>query len=875
MSPPSFSDPASYHQVEECRLEELALLLEDPVLDSEGGIRRVVATIRLTYQPDNSGDHPGITPRFVFTAPLGPIEDDELRWYLEEYYIWPSDLFTERAERIATHFPHWGSLLFNATLGAPEARGVYEAWLSRSRNGGVFDRDRCRGALYFEAPLDGYILYRRREVKVYADEIAKAISGYRIPLVYLEACQSAKADENVTASVSAQLLQHGIGSVVAMTHNVLLETASRFTATFYGELARGACVGKAILAGQMALAQDTWRGRTLGTNDLHLNDWFVPVLYQQCDDQRLITHLPSAALRQVGAEQRTLALGELPPEPDQCFQGRSRELLALERLYASGAAYALVRGMGGEGKTTLAVEAARWLLRSGRFEQVAFVSLERVGGAAAVLETLWQQLLPNATKGNASPFKSLAEAMASVEKLLATRATLLVLDNAESVLPSKAGTFPEKEAGTLLETLTNLRRSVKLLFTSREQLPPPFDHPHRVIELGALEQCDAIALAARVMRQAEPEPAAKDPSEERTKITALVEAVGCHARALVLLAREVANQGVPVTTANVRALMAKLERKHPGERERSLYASIALSLRHLSVPLDEDANALAVFHRVVQKDTLALMLKDQKGAKTRALLTALEQVGLAKAGGFGHFRLDPALAPYLARDLDAEELEALGIRRADAMATLTTYLYEQQHKNPQLAAELSRLELPNLMGMLDWIMVRWPLERVVVLVDMVERLLLMSGMPPVFARAEKLFRTATETLEWSHACFLAERVLTDQLLVRGNVSAGLAAAERLQVKCDLAGESAYPEAAYDLAMVYLTVGRARRRVGDADAALLATDEARSRFKALAEAGDTAADRMVAAALASRVNCLVDLGRMDEAAQSLRRRHSLE
>jgi len=57
--------------------------------------------------------------RFTFTAPLGPIETDDLRWYLERYHIWPVGVFKERVERIETQLPEWGQLLYQAALSAP------------------------------------------------------------------------------------------------------------------------------------------------------------------------------------------------------------------------------------------------------------------------------------------------------------------------------------------------------------------------------------------------------------------------------------------------------------------------------------------------------------------------------------------------------------------------------------------------------------------------------------------------------------------------------------------------------------------------------------------------------------------------------------
>ena len=116
------------------------------------------------------------------------------------------------------------------------------------------------------------------------------------------------------------------------------------------------------------------------------------------------------------------------------------------------------------------------------------------------------------------------------------------------------------------------------------------------IALGALTRTDAIALVSDVMKQEGLTPKAEDPGGDPQEIVDLVEAVNRHARALVLLAREVSRKGVRATTENLHQLMAELDRKHPGDRENSLYASVELSLRRLPKEVREQIKPLAVFH---------------------------------------------------------------------------------------------------------------------------------------------------------------------------------------------------------------------------------------------------------------------------------------
>ncbi|MCI0662146.1 MAG: toll/interleukin-1 receptor domain-containing protein, partial [Acidobacteria bacterium] len=70
-------------------VEELLLELNDPKIEEVDGKRRATATAQLIYEPADSTARRVESRRFSFTAPLGPIEADDLRWYLEEYYRWP------------------------------------------------------------------------------------------------------------------------------------------------------------------------------------------------------------------------------------------------------------------------------------------------------------------------------------------------------------------------------------------------------------------------------------------------------------------------------------------------------------------------------------------------------------------------------------------------------------------------------------------------------------------------------------------------------------------------------------------------------------------------------------------------------------------
>lgn len=992
---------------------ELMLTLTDPRVVNSDGKRRVAATARLCYLASDSTARSVESRRFSFNSPFGPLEAEDLRWYLESYYLWPVGVFKERALGIESSLPHWGRELYQACLSSPSTESILAAWMHSGQNAehrfsvlidaslpegsgwqeqlasaeaaaellslpwellhdgrgflfqgrtpvsirrclpsrrpqkvvaaclpirillvsprpedettpyvdhrvtalpladaveglgelaeltvltpptfpavdeamrraadegrpfavvhfdghGVFDRETGTGKLCFEDPRDAQKLTARRTALVEGEALAAVARNHRIPLVFLDAPETATTTASPAASVAAKLLEEGVTSVVAMSHSVLVETARRFVGAFYRNLAEGHRVGAAMLAGQQELYRDTYRGRMLGAGELRLQDWFVPVLYQEEQDPQLISKLPPEAVRQLQARQRSLSFGEVPSPPAHAFVGRSRELLALERLLHAEP-WAVVRGQGGAGKTTLVSEFARWLVRTGRHARAAFVSLEHYADARGVLESLGRQLLPD--DYTVADYADLKQALQPVERALKDAATLIVLDNLESVLPDGEGRLPPGAAPfedliALFRSLLDASPATRLVFTTREPLPAPFNDHRRELNLGALGREDAVRLVSEVMKREGLEPKADDPGSDPQEVTELVEAAGCYARALVLLSREVARKGVRATTENLSRLMGELHARFPADGENSLYASVELSLRRLPAESRRRVKALAPFHGGAHVVVLAQVLGEEPD-EAAGLARQLIEVGLAEFMGDGHLRLDPALPPYLLRGMDQAEQEELRPRWAEAMSGLTTFLYQQQSQDAGLAARLTLLELQNLLALLRWAEEKSAPEETVALADSIARLLSELGRPQALAEAEAIMKRAEHNLGgWGHASFVAATAKVERLMERGEVRAAFEAAERLLSRGLDAGEGAYAGAAYDLALAHFTLGRVLKTAGAADAALTVLEEARRRFESLGGAEEIAAGRMLSSTITEVGDCLRSLGRLDEAA----------
>ena len=1013
-------------------LEELLLVLTDPCIVEKDGTRRAQGTAELTYIPGKKGKREVKSEeRFLFTAPLGPIESEDLTWYLERYYTWPTGVFKERAQKLEKRLPKWGKALYDAVLNDDSARNVLSAWegaqskagrrftvfvdsklvkgaeeekqaeaseaatlllslpwellhdgrgylfqgakpvrvrrrlpnrrslegtvseppirillvsprpdddkagyidhrasalplvtaleglgdlaeltilspptfpafvkaLNRAREAGtpfhvvhfdghgVYRKVLGLGGLCFEAPKDQEKLEKRGSHIVDARKLAENIRDNRVPLFFLEACQSAKAEEDPTASVAAALLDEGVASVVAMSHAVLVETARRFVGSFYKELAEGACVGKAMLEGQRELESDRFRLKIFGAGRLELEDWFVPVLYQEREDLQLLTQVPSREIEGIDQQALERRFGALPATPEHDFIGRSRELLKLERLLEQKP-YAVLCGQGGEGKTTLAVELARWLVRTRRFFRAVFVSFEDVYDVRTVVDRMGRQLVPNYSVAEYGDKDLLTNALQRIERQLKNERTLIILDNMESILPSiksfyggsrgavftkraPLDRFEPKTLKTFFDLCQKLQSigDTRLLFTSREALPGPFDVGFQRVVLSRLDREDAIALVHQAMTTAGLTPKEDDRGGTQPEVEELVEAVNCHARSLVLLAPYISEFGVRQTTGNLGRLMAHLHEQYPDERECSLFASVELSLGRLSSETREKIRPLGVFqgggHIWVIQEVLGL-----KEEERDSLVGELQKMNLAESMAYGFFRFHPALCPYLLQEMDKDALSTSTSRWGESMRQLSDFLYDQRFKDTQRAASLTILELPNLIRLLEHVRAQEEPGETVDLATTLEQLISYLGRPHLLEQVAAIREGEAKKLgdaDWSHIKYSSEDNQIDRLIEKGNFIQALENAKILIKRCIDAGEHAYTGAAYDTAMAYFSLGRVLKTGGASEAALQPINEAHRRFQRLADQGDTDAAGMASGSLTEKGDCLLDLGRLEEAA----------
>jgi CHAT domain-containing protein len=334
---------------------------------------------------------------------------------------------------------------------------------------------------------------------VSADNLSALLREYRIPIIVLNACQSAMIDAAATdafASVAAALQRAGVRSVVAMAYALYVSGARVFLPAFYRRLFEQGSITEAVRAGRQAMLHQ--QGRICYRGEFPLQDWLVPVVYQQDPPD-----LPFTVRRATSATVQERVT--LPPDIAQDntpygFIGRDSAVLVLERAMRRPPAGILIHGLGGIGKTTLARGFVQWLADTGGLHAPPFwFTFNDIHSSEHVINQMVAGLF-----GTAAMAADMARKLAALIQMLRDQPYLIVWDNFESV-SGIPGTevhplLPEPDRLQLRDFLYALRGGkTKVIITSRSPETAWINRTHCYrLSLGGLRgeerwtYCDAI-----------------------------------------------------------------------------------------------------------------------------------------------------------------------------------------------------------------------------------------------------------------------------------------------------------------------------------------------------------------------------------------------
>ncbi|MGA5505053.1 tetratricopeptide repeat protein [Streptomyces umbrinus] len=588
----------------------------------------------------------------------------------------------------------------------------------------MFNGPGPQGMLAFEKATGGSDL-------VPAGRVAQVLKKSQVPVVVLNACQSAVLGSQLEAAVATRLLQEGAGAVVAMAYSVYAVAAAEFMTAFYERLFAGDLLSAAVSAGRQRLDRHPLRPSPKGL--MPLADWVVPVVYTRSDvhfaglrtgrgQQESLDELLDRMREQSAAEDA--GDGEADPESALTavgeFTGRDALLYTLDTAARLDRVVVLY-GPGGTGKTELAKAFGRWWRDTGALDDVRGVIWHSFEpgvasfGLDGVINSVGLGLF-----GAQFALLDQEKRQSLVEKTLVTHRLLLIWDNFESVhtLPDPTHatqplTEPQREE--LRGFLDRIAAKGKSAIIVTSRTPETWlGAEKRRIEVEGLEPDEANEYAEQLLSSY---PDTK-PHRESKAFGELMQWLDGHPLSMRLILPRLDSTGP-------RDLLDGLQGTTPladtdgGDRTTSLSASIAYSFTHLSAADQHALTVVSLFNGVVDADVLGLLsavpevpewYRDRTASEWAEVLERATEVGLLTSLGAGMYRVHPALPAYLtafwqtlAPGRHHELRRVAEFALLDSYAAFSDWLLQQiQRGDAQLAMLLIHLQRRTLGSLLGY-----------------------------------------------------------------------------------------------------------------------------------------------------------------------------
>jgi tetratricopeptide (TPR) repeat protein len=571
-------------------------------------------------------------------------------------------------------------------------------------------------------------------------------------------------------------------------------------------------------------------------------------------------------------------VGAFPRPPIHRFQGRAAELYRLEEQFRAHRVV-LLHAMGGMGKTSLAREAAVWWTRTGLFPDGAcFLSFELGGGADRIVQVLGTYL-----EGAAFEALPAEEQRRRARQLFHEQRVLMVWDNFESVLPAFQGgdgpaLYGDEERTRIRELSRDWTEAAdgqgRVLITCR---PAEAGLPGACrMELHGLSRPDSLYLLARVLQTSGT--GLEDERLGKEKLDALLDTLGDHPLSIELVGPHLKTMAPEAIVADFHNLLAKFTGAADVERNQSLLASLAFSLRRLSPQAQAALPWLGLFRGGVFEQILLKVSEIEPAAweTVRAELEATALVRIESECLFGnrpYLRFHPTLASVAAgvqvTDPDAAQKRFTGVY----LAVMRAVNQALRGSNPRGGMEVMTREEANFRTAVGWAVEAGAYAEASAMGDTLRLYLERSGR---FRERDRWVAwLAAEVRKGGFTQAVAERERDEawSLLTQGQAAEAIQRLQdliqRLRTTSDFDPAFQLPCAQMTLARVYYTAGQSEQAVPILEDTikqweiLIAKEEARSQ-NAKAERGN------LAGTLGDLANALRDAGRLEEALQAAER-----
>ena len=524
----------------------------------------------------------------------------------------------------------------------------------------------------------GFLVFESDEQKaerVPATKLGELLRPYNIPVMILNACQSAMINENADdpfASVAMSLLKAGIRSVVAMSYSLWVSGAKVFVPEFYHRLFTGGNVALAMQSARRKMYEENMRDTFTGK--IEFNDWVVPVLYQQSAEDIL------PELNQGDGRVR-----KLPPEisdlGDYGFIGRDSTILRLEKAIRMNTAGILIHGMAGEGKTVVVKGFLQWMEATHGLEsEVFWFSFHDINNAEFIIDSLTEALF-----GTEEATLSQKEKSERLIKALRDNPYYIVWDSFESA-PEITG----KESSAMLQDddrklLKQFLRSLrggktKVIITSRSpekwlSIQECFRLPLDGLKGEELWQyCNAIIADLGVF-----------PDRETETYKELIDKLDGNPLAVRAILSRLAE-------GTAEELLSELEDDFCGYEDDDATNRIQEALSAFEYGLSSDfapvLRLLSLHEHYADAEKINVMLeKTNEAASLEDCFTSLENAGLSRLIKENTYRLHPALRGYLIQRHPAKEEDKRAF--VDVMGALADNHSQEQFHEQRSVLQIS------------------------------------------------------------------------------------------------------------------------------------------------------------------------------------------
>jgi tetratricopeptide (TPR) repeat protein len=593
------------------------------------------------------------------------------------------------------------------------------------------------GYLLFEHPASA-----EKMRPVSGSELGQLLHDTGVPVLALNACQSAmheaEAEKEATGvtdhdkvraigSLTQAVIDQGIPAVLGMRYSVFVVTAAQYIGEIYAALAQGRPFGQAASEGRKHLARNP--DRWIGLQPRPLQDWFVPVVYEAAAIHLLPPKVSAAGLDlpqhpELDPVQRDRALRRYVP--DTGFVGRDETLLLLDRAFDEHAVV-LLHAYAGQGKTSTAVEFARWYAQTGGLGPqpvVLLTSFETHTDLTDVLNLLGGTFAP-VLQDSGIEWHALneSERRRHVLQILRRVPVLWIWDNVEPVGGFPTGTesaWTPDEQADLADFLKQIKldraTQAKILLTSRRDEQAWLGGIPFRIAMPRMSTTDAANLARSL---------GSEKQIPRNEIPAWQPLLDyCNGNPLTL--RVIVGQAIRMGLHGKPQIESFVEAIRSGEqdiadvdekegRDKSLGASLDYGFRNAFQPGERPVIALLhLFQGTVDVDALVWMgngdhalpeLKGQTKADLTGLLDRARETGLITHLASTWYSIHPALPWFLrqlfARHYDGEQgrSTATAALRAwvEALGQLGDYYIEQIDNGNTSLIQFLALEEVNLL----------------------------------------------------------------------------------------------------------------------------------------------------------------------------------